>query len=371
MGTLILITGDDPSSIQTSAKKHMHTLVGDEPDEWSTEVVKEDAERGPEEVLKSLLESLYTPSFLGGDKTIHLQNFSAFGDEPAKSTKSPSPTGILLRKLAEFIVSNFPDDVNLIMSGGGIDKRKALFKACSEHGKVEVYAKPDLKSYKWRESVIGILRDRAGELGMTLDRASLEYLTEVIGTDTGRIPMELEKVFCYAGETPTLAQVRDVCAGNREAYFFAFTQALGERKLNACMEALTQTMANAKNEDGECIRLIRMSANQFRKLLHARIAMYVTNSRDGRALKRAVKNLSAADRDRLAGNSVLSMGDWQVGNLGDQATNYSGAELREAIQRFANVDRSNVSSSLPRRLVLETLIVQVIAAGARTRRKSA
>jgi DNA polymerase III delta subunit len=266
----------------------------------------------------------------------------------------------LLRQLGEFILNEFPDDVNLILSGPGLDTRKALAKACLKVGTAEFLKKPDMNDWSWQKDVMSLLRNRFETAGMKMPITALEYITEVIGTDTDRIGVELEKIICYAGESPTLEQIQEVCRGNREAHFFAFTKSMGERKLNATIEALTQTMDNTKDENGECIRLIRMSANHFRKLLDAKIAMHVLNCRTGRDLRSKVKGLSEADQKRLEGNSILSASDWNVGNLGEQATKYTGQELREAIHRLSKVDRSNVSSTLPNRLVLETLIMQIV-----------
>ncbi|OVE78212.1 hypothetical protein BVX99_00450 [bacterium F16] len=360
MGKLLLFSGTDSGSIQDAAKKAMDALVGPEPDEFSCDIIREDTDNGAEAVLKRLLESVQTPSFLGGDKTIHLQSFSSFSDEPAKSIKNPSGVAKLLRQLTDVIDNDFPGDVNLVLSGCGVDPKKALFKTCGKVGAVEVFKKPELSSWKWREEVMQLMRRRAQDKGLNLTTTTLEYLTDVIGTNTDRLDMELEKIFCYAGASPTLQQVQVICKGNREAYFFAFTNALGDRNLNKTMEALNQTMTNTKEADGECIRLVRMSAKHFRKLLDTRIAMHVLKANSGSALKSAVRNISAATQERLAGNSVLSASDWQVGNLGDQAARFTGEELRNAIRQLARIDRTNVSSSLSNRLVLETAILQII-----------
>ncbi len=362
MKPVYLITGDDEPSIEDRARKLVLQLAGPEADDFTLEVIKESPDQNAEQTIKSLLEAVHTPSFLGAQKTICLHNFSAFSDEPAKSKKDKqlNTVGRCLRQLADFIENEFPPDISLILSGPAIDKRKRLYKICSELGKVEEHKKPDLKDRRWRDKVAALINGQAKERGMTLDRRSVEYLLEVIGVDTGRIGMEMEKLFCYAGAEPALEQIREVCTGSRDAYFFALADALGRRHLDDALEALAQTMAHARNEDSECIRLIRMTANYFRKLLHAKIAAAVLKTKDGRGLAGAVKRMSESQAERLAGNQVLSMGDWQLRNTGELIGNYRGHELQAAIARFGAADRSMVSSSLPKRLVLETLIVSII-----------
>ena len=362
MAEIYLVCGDDHSNIEERAKALVVELAGPDADDFSREIIKDNQDRPSEELLRTLMDSLRTPPFLGGAKTIWFQNFSAFDDEPAKSNKSPNETGKWLRQLAEFIDGDFPDDIKLLISGSGIDTRKSLFKAIKAKGKIEQFKKPDLKSYKWRQEVLQILQMKSQEKGMRLNRDSLDYLVEVIGTDTGRINMEIEKIFCYAGDKPSTEQVRTICVGNREAVYYALNNAIGERSIKAAMSALSQTFANSKDPNGECIRLIRQTATFFRKLLHAKLAMAVLRASNGNSLKQKVKMMSDADRDKLKGNSCISISsDWLLGVTGDQASNYTGQELISAVQKLAKVDKSSVSSSLPRQLVFETLIFQIVS----------
>ena len=367
MGKLLLFSGTDATAIELAAKKAFAAVAGETPDEFASEVLNEDNDHNAENVLIRLLESLETPSFLGGEKSIFLRNFSAFGDEPAKNVKQPKSTGKLLRRLTKYILEEFPPDVNLVMSGTGVNSRQAFAKACSKVGSVEFFKKPDVNDWKWREDVMRLLRNRADTIGMRLPHAAFEYLVEVIGTDTAKIVMEFEKITCYAGDSPTLEQVREVCKGSREAHFFAFTKSLGERNIAATMEALTQTMMNSKDAAGECIRLIRMSANHFRKLLDAVVAMKVFGCRTSGDLQKKVASASDDVRAQLNGNALMTASKWQIGNLATHALNYTEAELRVALHRLSFADKSNVSSSLPNRLVLETLIMQIVP---RKRRKA-
>ncbi len=361
MSAVYLITGDDPPTIHESARKMVRKLAGDEPDEFSLETFRESSESGPEKVLKKLLEALHTPPFLAGRTTLWLQGFSAFGEEPAQSAAKVGGTAKLLRKLAEFIQTRFPDDIALVLSGPGVDARKQLYKTCEAAGKVRVFKKPELTSRKWRDEVTTLLQHRAAERNMRLGRAEIEYLIEVIGTDTGRINMEIEKIYCYAGTTPSLAEIREVCSGNREAHFYALVDSLGNRDLGACMDALAQTMDHANSEDNECIRLIRQTANSLRRLLHVKVAMFTLKVRSGNELARVVPGLSEAEQAKLENNLTPEFSGWRLRRLGDQAIKYTGEELQDAISLFAEADKSAVSTALPRRLLLETLLLRVIA----------
>ena len=126
------------------------------------------------------------------------------------------------------------------------------------------------------------------------------------------------------------------------------------------MDAVTQTMANAKDESGECIRLIRMSATFFRKLLQAKVAVRLLRCRSGEELVSRLKNLSEEDNQKLGNNMLLGMSEWQAKILGNQSRNYLPDDLRNAITILSAADRSMVSTALPRRLLMETLILRII-----------
>lgn len=359
MSDVHLITGDDEAMVFQESRKAVERLAGPEPDEFSFEVYCEDENRSAEAVLAELCSSLRTPPFLGGHKTVWLKDFGAFAEEAAAKGR-PAPVGAALAKLVELVATEFPPDVTLVMNGVGIDKRKRLFRLCNSEGTVAVFNKPDLGKPGGREQVARMIKDAAAAHGMRLERGSIDFLGELVGGDARRLGSELEKLYCYAGEAPTAEQVREVCTGNREAVYYALNAAIGKRNLKGSFEAVERLLAMSKDPEGAVIGVVRRLGSFLRELLHAMVLLrYLRVSRPG-GLESAIGGMSAAQKEDFAGNLLISRHPYLVRMRAEEAQRYSGPELLRALSLLAEADKQLVSSSLPRRLLLETLVLQIV-----------
>ena len=170
MANLFLISGNDESQITAQADKIVRQYAGDNPDPFSYDVFQEgDAGADPSLVI-NLLKSIKSPSFLGGKKTVWLKHFSGFDAEGSKT----GPIGKALKELAETIAKGVPEDIILIMDGPGIDKRKALYKACMAHGEVMLLTKPDKMNRNWQAEMTACIQQAAKEKGLQLDRGPVQ-----------------------------------------------------------------------------------------------------------------------------------------------------------------------------------------------------
>jgi DNA polymerase III delta subunit len=355
-----LISGDDVDRIGETARKIVDKYTGGNEDPFTFEVVREAEGGPPEAALESCLNAILTPSFMGGVKTVWLQDCSVFDqDRGAAGIKSGEPVSIAFGRLADLIESGFPADVNLVVSGKGINKRVRFYKVCSEHVTVKMLDKPDLGSRQWRGQVERIIRAGAQDHGLKVDHATVEYLIEVIGVDTGRIPQELEKLVCFAGSSPTLEDARAVCTGSRDAVFYALNNALGDRDLKAAYRVIEQLVSHSRDEDSAALGLVRRAGAFFKDLLDAKLLMIALGARSPEALKRA---LEGKDK-RLAehkNSAVAKMHPFRAMNIARQASNYRGSELVEAVGTLNEAGKRMVSTSLPKRFVLEHMVASIV-----------
>lgn len=368
MGKVYLFTGDDESTISREARKTVEKLVGKDPDDFALEVLRETDDRDAAATMGEAINSILTPSFLGGEKTIWLQNFSAFGEEAAASEKKPSAVAKAISRLSELIKDGLPEDVHLVLSGTDVHGSKSLARACKAQGEVNSYAVPELNRRGWERQVETLINREADERGMKLTPSMVQYLVEAIGVATGRLANEIEKLYCFAGSEPTMEQVREICVGTREAGPFALSNAFGSRDLNAVFTAISQSLDNAKNVDSACIALTRNMGTSFRRMLHMKILMSYENLRNPNDVHPHVERMSNEEKARYPGNMVFSMSSGQKWAVAKDAVNYSGPELLEILGWLATFDKLNVSSSLPRRLALETLALRIVT-GQRQRRR--
>ncbi|MCM8525522.1 MAG: hypothetical protein NE327_03330, partial [Lentisphaeraceae bacterium] len=190
---LVLITGDDEDLIRKKTSEAVKAAAGEDPDEFSLDVIKETDDSTPVQLLTDLIKSVQTPSFFG-KKTVCLSNCDFLDQEGKKTDNAPIPKQ--MRALAELISEGIPSDIILIISGPGIDSRKSLFKACKgQDAEIHNFKKLQLTG-KWKDQITALIRQQAREKNLNLQHNAIEYLTEVIGTDSGRIHSELEKIAC-------------------------------------------------------------------------------------------------------------------------------------------------------------------------------
>ena len=362
MANVYLITGNDIDGIEKRAKTIVRECTDENNDAFGLEVYKESDERGPSQVVEDALISLFTPPFLGERKTVWLQNISfpeAIGS-PSRSEASPRLAGPL-SKLVDFISSSFPNDISLVISGPGVGSTSPLYKSCAKAGKVISCTKPDLNSSSWRGDIRRIILNKTRQLEMTLSNEAIEYLIEVVGVDTSRLTNEIEKVYCYAGKNPLLDQVQELCVGNRDAVFYALSNAIGVRCLKTALETVKQLLAHSKEPESLVIGQIRYLGKYINELIQTKLLMSYYKISSGRQLGAALAKMNEIDKERFKENIILSKSSWRIGVLGTQAERYTGPELVSALSLVAHADKHLVSSGLSNRFILETLLVRIIA----------
>lgn len=359
MSKVFLISGNDEPRVSERARAVVDQLVGPDADEFSLETHRETDETTPAEAVRNAVGAVLTPSMFGGAKTVWLRDFPFANEGSAADLKAKQPLALALNELLESIQRGLPDEINLVMSGQGLMKNRRIYKTLQKLVKIEFLNKPELNNRNWRANVSELLRHAAAERGMQLPRGAIEYLTEVIGVDTARIPNECEKVYCYAGNQPTLEQIREICVGNREAVFYALTDGFGSRDLNAAFRTMSQFLGHTKDPESAVIGQVRLLCKYFRQLLHIKL-LTLTLKTSPSGLEAAIGSLSETQRTELAYYEAISMSTWQLRRMGEAAGRYKGSELVDAVSLLARADRMSVSSSVSRRTILETLATRII-----------
>ncbi len=365
MKPVYLVTGSDWSAIRGEAAKVVGQLTGGSDDAFALEVYKESDDKNPEEIVSDLLSSLKTPSFLGGSKTVWLQHVGFLASESTARDKKKDPLVAALAQLAAFIADAYPDDIQLVISGAGASPAKPLYKACSSVGKVLQFTKPDLRQRNWRRDVQLVIRRELDNRGMVLSPASVDYLVEVVGVDTERIACEIEKLICYAGERPTYDEVATICVGNREAVFYALSNAVGERNIAAVFKTISQILGHSRDPENLVVGQVRFLARFFTELLHAKVLMSVFGVRYGMQLPDRLEHLSSDERGPYTNNLMFTKKAGQMKMIAKQAERFTGQELVHAINLLADADRRLVSSNLSNRLILEKLTLEICSRGVR------
>jgi DNA polymerase-3 subunit delta len=190
-----------------------------------------------------------------------------------------------------------------------------------------------------QKELIPWIRTIARELGKEITAEAAGYLQEAVGRDLQGIYHELSKASLYIGERPRieLADVERVVSEVRVTTIFELTKAIGERNLKQALRALERIW-----ESGEPpLKILGMISRQFRHLLMTKEVL----SRGGGA-EQVKKELGISN-------------PYYLRELTAQAKGFSQASLQRAIKSLWQADLKLKRSSLPRRLLLEGLIIKL------------
>ncbi len=373
-----LITGDDEPTIEAAARKLVREVAGDEPDAFALEIIREREGATVADLVHEVVRALRSPPFLGGRKTIWLQNFHGFGSEGSR--KDAGPEAAAFRELAGIISAGIGEDMVLVMNGPGADQRKALCRACKEKGVLQVAGKPDIRDRRnWEADMRRLVRKAAEGKGVALPQPVLDYLVAALGTDTVRIDTELEKLICYCGgpDAPiTLEAAREICLAEGETISWALQDAVGDRNTAAALEQIDTLLQREKDPDGAVMGLLVQMGNYLRQILEVKLFMHRHRLRSPQSVVRAVENLSPEERaaHEEQGLGVVGFNTYRVRLLAQRALHFQGGELVRGLIGTRDAYRKCVSSTASNRLVFEKLIIDIcgtpVAADRRTRARA-
>lgn len=359
---LILITGNDVAQIQAAASKIILDKCGPAPDAFALDVYSEtDAGPDPQKIIQAA-RSIQTPPFLGGTKTVWIKHFTGFASDGAKN----SDLGKALKTLSEIIQKGVPDDVTLVMDGPEADKGKGdLWKTCNASGKVITLNKPDKMSRTWQADMIACIQKTALEKGLTLERNVVDFLMEVLGTDTARIDPELEKLACFLGNEKrpvTLEDAEQICVGQGEEFSWTFTGALGKRNLEDCLR-ISQAMAiQNKDPDRTARSLILSSVGFFRQSLQIQLFMNQRKISSPNALKQYLQSMSADEKKSAVadGMDFVSMNPFRIMHIAEDALRYKPQAVIDALKVLRDAQWQCISSATSPQIALENALFKII-----------
>jgi DNA polymerase III delta subunit len=363
---VFLITGSDESAVAAETAKLVRHVAGEKPDPFLLDIVRERDGVPAAETVNQVIRSVLSPAFLPGRKTVWLQNFSGFDAEGTKDSRTPE--AVAFRTLAELIAKGVPQDMALIMNGPRVDQRKALVRACKAKGKVMVLDRPDVHDPNWVETMRGLIGRRAADKGVRLPDEVVSFLVEILGTDTGRIDCELEKIVCFSGapERPvTLEAAEAVCQGQGETTGYALGGALGARQVAEVLRVINVNLDRAKDPDGAALGLLMQAVSSFRQMLQVRIFMQQRRIRSAGQVMGAVQGLSDEERGVCIadGLEVAGFKPYRAKMLAEAALRYTGPELSAAMIHLRDAYRKCVSSGISARVVLEEVVSRIVGPG--------
>ena len=198
MGKFYIISGDDDFARKQRARETAAMLANSEDPENAdcVEIIPGDqTDLKPDDLLNRFADALRTPPFLCPEKVVWMRHHPDL--DSFTTAKAAHVTELLCEEL--------PPDISVLIDGPGFDKRKSVFKNWSKlAAAVEIFTVAKSSDRNFAENRRTLLNDFTRNSGKKLRADAMQYLTEVIGGDSGNLASELEKLRCYVGDNPEI-----------------------------------------------------------------------------------------------------------------------------------------------------------------------
>jgi len=349
MGMFHLFCGNDDFAVKEHARSALESLLGkDFASDHGLEII-DCAELKAETAFARFSDAMRTPPFLSPTQTIYVKNF-VFWEELAKDSA---------KEILALLLSPLPDYQTLILAGGALDLRKTLgkkLKAVSLFSQFNTSSPSDKDFVERRKE---LLRSIAQEYDKSIRSDALQFLSENLGTDSGTLRNELDKILCYVDERPeiTLADCRAVASATPEAVSWAFTETLSARNTREALKLLDRLLRNGDAE----IRLATSISSEFQRLIQTKGAMLKLGLK-GRINPRTFEMIPDVVRAENEGTFLLSLHPYRAYKMCERAQNWTPEALRNALSAATAAFQVLVTGAGEPRLVLEQLILTITGA---------
>ncbi|MDV2503239.1 MAG: DNA polymerase III subunit delta [bacterium] len=268
------------------------------------------------------------------------------GDEPGARDQLDARRQSLLGYLEDPNTST-----HLIFVGGMVDGRLPLVRRLRAMG-----ALVECKAYT-QETAIRWTRERAAEIGCSLSREGAALLVEHVGTDLQRLAREVEKLAEYGadGTELTAEAIERLVAGTRGRSAFELTDAIARQDVETALRRLEALLTVGEGDGGPLppLRILGTLAWQVRRV-------WLVKDGDRKGL---------SDREsynRTVKNPVKGLSEWhqrQLQEIRATAGRFSEADMARALRRLLQADSELKGEGTSERRALETLVMDLCAAG--------
>ncbi len=354
MGKVIVITGDDDFAIREKCREIAASLAENRNPESDSafEIIAGDGEELKfDAMVERMLGAMRTPPFLTDHQVIWLRNFAGF-DQLSSAYKGKGSAAELASMLCEA-----PEEwQTVLINGTGLDMRKSFGKALKSAG-AEIITLNAVKSTdrNFSESRRMQIQEICREAGRRIAPSAVQYLEAALGSSTGTLRLELEKLFTYAGDKTDISieDCRAICSRTPEAVSWNFTAALVERNAREALSLLDMLI---KQGDAE-LKVLTSVSYEFQRMIQVRKAMRELNI--SRVNPRTFDSIPEDVKSAHPDNALLKLHPYRAFKTCESAMRFSDRELAENLQKVLHTNRALVSGGGDSRILLEELIFYI------------
>lgn len=357
---IYLVTGTDEGTVAEKAHALFQKLKPEGGDDFSNDIVEghvSDSESAFQ-ACSQVVQALQTRPFFG-NKVVWLKgaNFLA-SDRTSEAERSKAGVEMLLEELK---VGLMPE-VTLIISAGGVDKRRAFHKWMAKEATVSVHDKIDTSKDGWEEDVTLLVKQKSRPLGLDFDDEAMDLFVQMAGEDTRQIGSELAKLDLYLGKdrrTVALDDVRKMVPLSRKAVIFEVSRALEKRDPVHALGLIDDQLAKGES----AVAIMRAAIiPTLRNLFAARSVLHGRNLPLGSypAFAKACEKLPLTVRAGLPTKKDGGVNAYPLFRAAAKARKFSLDELRSALAACLKADEALVTTQADPRMVLHRLIAELL-----------
>lgn len=237
-------------------------------------------------------------------------------------------------KLAEYLAA--PNETTFfVFVENEVDKRSKLYKTVQSKGCAAEFAVQDESTLKrWAAGILA-------KEGKKITEDTVLLLLSKTGSDMNNIQMELEKLICYCADRDVVtdADVEAICTTRISNHIFDMIDAVALKQNKRALELYYDLLALKEPP----MRILFLIARHCNLLLQA-------------------KGLRADGCDNQSIASKLGIPPYAVRKYLNQASSFSSATLRRAVQQCVESEEAVKSGRMNDRMSVEILITTVLAA---------
>lgn len=266
--------------------------------------------------VSAFMEAVGTPSLLGGRRLVVIRDAQDLKKDQADA-------------LAGYLEAPSPDAILVLVAAG----RTKLDSVIKKSGAViSIDAPKGRKLVTW-------LKQRAVEQKIKLDDRAAWALVDAVGADLRALDGALEQLMTQHGPGAAIGakEVRAAFPRHADERSFAFTDAVGERRLPVAMASLRRLL----DQGDEPLALFGVLTAHLRRLLRARQV--------------------AGEGSRAVGEA-LGMPEWRAERMVKQALSYREEELVYAMSVMADADIDMKGEFPSAEAALERAVIRIVTA---------
>jgi DNA polymerase-3 subunit delta len=360
-----VVAGSDEGQVRSAAHELFHELAENPDDEFANETIDGAAENSEAafQICRKTSEALRTLPFFGA-KVVWLRNATILSDGV---TGNAERTQEGLQLLRETLEAGLPEGIVFLLSASNPDKRRSFWKFIQSSADLRFYEKIDMGKPGWEEQVAGMVLRQAKEMGLSFASGALELFVMLVGVDSGRIANELEKLDLYLGKKRrevTENDVREMVPLGSAGIVFEIGNAIKQGNAARAIELIDKQIAmSEKGASTAAIGIIRASIiPTVRNLFMAAVLLDGQNLpfHNYSVFKTSLEKMPEKETKWLPRSKKTgAINAYPIFLAAKQASRFSLAHLREALEACARADRDLVSTTRDPRLVLHHLIVSL------------